>query len=281
MTLHFPTPTPLAYFETLVQSDTDFPLLEAAISLGQDEEPTLDVQGVLAKVDMLALRLKRRIPADALGLQKLFALNRFFFEEMGFGVNANDFHDPDNSDISVVLHTRRGIPISLAVVWLELAQQLDLNAVGVNFPGHFMVKVMLPQGQVVIDPLTGQSLDLEGLADRLGMVRRRVLEDDSVPWALFLQAAAPRDVVARMLRNLKEIHATQEDWPRLLQVLERLVRLLPQDWENYRDRGLVHTELGNREAAMADLTLYLDNAEGAPDHAALSERLEALRGGEA
>lgn len=277
MKLDLHAPTPQEYFESLVQSDEHFPLLEAAISLGQDEEPDLDVQEVLAKVDHMCARLKRRIPADAAAMHKLRMLNQFFFSDMGFAVNSNHYYDPDNSNMASVLRTRRGIPISLAVLWLELAQHLGLSAAGVSFPGHFLVKVSLPQGQVVIDPLTGHSLSREELAERLEPVRQTGLDEDLVPLGLFLQSAEPREIVARMLRNLKEIHATQEDWPRLVAVLDRLVLLLPEAWETYRDRGLVRAELGHIDAAMRDLSYYLANAEYPADHAMINERLEELR----
>jgi regulator of sirC expression with transglutaminase-like and TPR domain len=277
MKLDFHAPTPQEYFESLVQSDEHFPLLEAAISLGQDEEPDLDVQAVLAKVDQLCERLKRRIPADAAAMHKLRMLNQFFFSDMGFAVNNNHYYDPDNSYMASVLHTRRGIPISLAVLWLELAHHLGLSASGVSFPGHFLVKVSLPQGQVVIDPLTGHSLSREELSERLEPLRQTGLDEDMVPLGLFLQSAEPREIVARMLRNLKEIHTTQEDWPRLVAVLDRLVLLLPEAWETYRDRGLVRAELGHLDGAMADLENYLANAEYPADHAMISDRLDELR----
>jgi regulator of sirC expression with transglutaminase-like and TPR domain len=277
MNLNLHVPTPQEYFQSLVQSDEHFPLLEAAISLGQDEEPTLDVQEVLAKVDHLCARLKRRIPADAAAMHKLRMLNQFFFVDMGFSVNSNNYYDPENSYVASVLRTRRGIPISLAVLWLELAHHLGLAATGVSFPGHFLVKVSLSQGQVVIDPLNGQSLSREELAERLEPLRQSGMGEDLIPLGLFLQGAEPRDIVARMLRNLKEIHTTQEDWPRVLAVLDRLVVLLPGAWESYRDRGLVRAELGQLEGAVADLENYLQNAEYPPDHAAITERLEELR----
>ena len=144
MELNLAVPTPLQYFASLVQSDEHFPLLEAAISLAQDEYPDLDVQQVLGDVDQLLARVKRRLPADASALQKLRLLNQFFFHDLNFGGNVNNFYDPDNSYVNAVLKTRRGIPISLAVLWLELAAGLGLNARGVAYPGHFMVKVNLP-----------------------------------------------------------------------------------------------------------------------------------------
>ena len=279
MNLSLDVPTPLGYFATLVQSDTDFPLLEAAASLAQDEYPDLDVQQVLGEVDQLLARLKRRIPADAGPLQKLRAVNQFFFHDLNFAGNVNDYYDPDNSFLSVVLRTRRAIPISLAVLWIELAQGLGLAARGVGFPGHFMLKVNLPEGQVVIDPMDGQSLSREQLSERLAPFRATGISGDDfeAPLGLYLQMAQPREIIARMLRNLKEIHTSQEDWPRLIAVLNRLIVLLPTTWDEYRDRGLAQAEVGNTEQALHDLETYLSNAQAVDDHGAISRRVAELR----
>lgn len=279
MPFSFEPPTPLAYFTALVQSDDHFPLLEAAASLAQDEYPDLDVQQVLGDVDQLLARLKRRLPADAAPLARLRALNQFFFHDLSFGGNVNDYYDPDNSYLSAVLRTRRGIPISLAVLWMELAQGLGLHARGVSFPGHFMLKVTLPKGQVVIDPFTGKSLSREELSERLDPYKRSsgLVGDFDVPLGLYLQPAMPREIVGRMLRNLKEIHRTQEDWVRLIAVQDRLVVLLPDAWAEYRDRGLAHAEQGHTELAVRDLETYLAHAEDALDVDAVAERVAALR----
>lgn len=279
MNLSLVAPTPLEYFDALVQSDAQFPLLEAAISLAQDEYPHLDVQQVLDEVDQLLERIRRRIPVDAPATHKLRMLNQFFFRELHFRGNVNDYYDPDNSYVNVVLHSRRGIPISLAVLWLELAQGLGLTARGVGFPGHFMVKVNLPHGQVVIDPFTGQSLSREELAERIEPYRRRHGLPDGldVPLGLYLQVAPSRDIIARMLRNLKEIHATREDWPHVVAVLNRLLVLLPQAWDAYRDRGLAHAELGHVPLAVQDLETYLSRVEEALDTDAITVRAADLR----
>jgi len=279
MTLSLAVPTPLEYFASLVHSDADFALLEAAACLAQDEYPELDVQDVLGEVDQLLARLKHRIAADAGPLQKLRALHQFFYRDLGFAGNVNHYYDPDNSFVSVILHTRRGIPISLAVLWLELAQGLGLAARGVGFPGHFMVKVNLPEGQVVMDPLDGQSLTREALAERLEPFRRRsgLMDEFEVPLGLYLQVAPPRDIIARMLHNLKEIHTGQQDWLRLIAVQDRLIVLLPQAWDEYRDRGLAHAELGHAGRALEDLETYLGNAEQGSDMPAIARRVVELR----
>jgi regulator of sirC expression with transglutaminase-like and TPR domain len=279
MNLSLNIPTPLEYFSALVHSDADFPLLEAAISLAQDEYPDLSVQQVLGDVDQLLARLKRRLPEDAGSLQRLRVLNQFVYRDLNFGGNFNNFMDPDNSYVHVVLRTRLAIPISLAVIWLELAQGIGLKVRGISFPGHFMVKVNLTEGQVVIDPLTGKSLSREELSERLAPFHELggLDDDQELPLGLYLQAAPPRDIIARMLFNLKDIHATQEDWPRLIMVLDRLIVLLPQAWPEYRDRGLAHAEAGHPGHALEDLETYLANATDIGDRRAIAARVGELR----
>ena len=185
----------------------------------------------------MAAKLKRRIMPNADALDKLRELNRFFYEDMKFAGNINHYDDPHNSYLNVVMNTRLGIPISLAVLWLELGQSLGLNVSGVSFPGHFLVKLDLSfphEGHVVIDPFTGESLSRNELADRLTpwlpgakLGKPQAISDDAL--AFHLEAAAPRQIVARMLRNLHEIYRRNGDQDRLLKVRARLAVLLPED----------------------------------------------------
>ena len=277
--LHFETPTALEYFAALVADDATLSVLEAAVAVAQSEYPQLDALEVLAEVDALADKLRRRIPADAAPLQRLRLVNRYFFQELAFSGNVNDYYDPRNSYLPDVLKTRRGIPITLALLYVELATQVGLSAVGVSFPGHFLVKLRMPRGEVVIDPFTGHSLSREELDERLMPYKRQrgLVGDFEARLGLFLQSATPRDIIARLLRNLKEIHRTSEDWPRLLATADRLVVLLPESWEERRDRGLVHAELGHVRAAVRDLETYLEHRPDADDAAALKQRLGELR----
>jgi regulator of sirC expression with transglutaminase-like and TPR domain len=279
----FEAPTALGYFSSLVADDASLSVIEAAISLAQDEYPDLDSQAVLADIDTLAVKLKRRIPADAVPVQRLRWLNRYFFQELGFAGNVNDYYDPRNSYLHTVLATRRGIPITLAVLYIELATQIGLMARGVSFPGHFLVKLRMhtgtQHGEVVIDPFTGHSLSRDELDELLAPYKRShgLTGDFDAPLGLFLQAAPARDVLARMLRNLKEIHRSAADWPRLLAVQHRLVILLPQAWEERRDRGLALAEMGQNAQALDDLAAYLEHRPDADDRAALATRVAQLR----
>ena len=279
MHMSFSAPSPLAYFTTLVKSDDQFPLLEAAASLAQDDYPALDVQQVLSDVDQLLARVKRRVPADAGPLKKLLILNQFFYRDLGFGGNVNDYYDPDNSFLNTVLLTRRAIPISLAVLWMELAQGLGLSVRGVGFPGHFLMKINCPQGQVVMDPLSGQSLSREDLAERLDPYRLPGVPVDELEARLSsnLLGLPPRDIIARMLRNLKTIYASQEDWRRLIATENRLLILLPKAWSDYRDRGLAHAKMGHAALAVADLETYLQQVDSAADLESIALHAAELR----
>ena len=271
-------PTPLAYFASLVAEDAGLNVLECAVAIAQDEHPDLDIQTVLADVDGLARRVGERLPADAAASHKLRVLSHFFYQELGFAGNVNNFYEPGNSYVHRVLATRRGIPISLALVFMELATQLGLRAQGVAFPGHFLIKLRLASGEVMLDPFTGRALSREQLDEFLQSFRvgAGLPDDAELPVELFLQAASPRQIIARMLRNLKEIHRAAQDLPLLLAVQQRLVVLLPDDAIERRDRGLVFEATGQWSAAAADLAHYLHHHADAQDAPLLRERLNAL-----
>lgn len=269
----------LEYFRTLVAEDGHFMLLEAAAAVAQDDDPSVDAMSVVARVDELGARLSRRLASDAAAQQRLRLLNHYFFKELGFGGNLNDYYAAANSHLHRVLESRRGIPITLALIYIELARGVGLKVQGVSFPGHFLVKCSLPQGEVIIDPMNGRSLSREELDERLLPYRqqRGLVGDFEVPLGLFLQAASPRETLARLLRNLKEIHRAAEDWPRMKQVMERLVLVLPQDWSERRDLALVQAEMELWVEAAEGLQAYLRECPQADDAPALQERLQELR----
>jgi regulator of sirC expression with transglutaminase-like and TPR domain len=279
-----PSTSPLEYFAALVADDDSLSLTEAAGAIALADHPGLDLQAVLTELDELALRLRRRLPADAGALQRVRVLHRLLYEELGFAGNVNDYYDPANSHLHEVLHRRRGIPISLAVFYLELAGQIGLEADGVAFPGYFLVKLHLPMGEAVIDPLTGQSLSRHELEERLEPyldhdARLGVEAAGGLGEALaeYLQPASAREILARMLRNLEAIHRASGDLLRLLQVQQRQVVLEPGNWACRRDRGETRAELGQTELAIEDLEAYIRNAGMAPDRARVAARLTALR----
>ena len=278
--MEWSAPSPLEYFAALVAEEDGFPLTEAAAAIAQSDDPALDLEAVLSRIDRLASNLKGRIATDASAVHRVRILHRFLYEEMGFAGNVNDYYQPANSYLHEVLRTRQGIPISLGVLYLELAGRIGLKAGGVSFPGHFLIKLHLPQGDAVIDPLNGQSLTREALDERIEPFvgeRRRLAGSGARGLTSLLITATPREILTRMLRNLAHIHGEADDTLRLLCVLDRLVILQPGDWAWRRDRGLARAELGHTVAAIEDLATYLVGAPGAPDREEVRRRLEALR----
>lgn len=277
--MQFAAPSPLEYFASLVADDGSLNLLEAAISLAQDEQPDLDVQSVLAEVDALSLRLRRRLTPDTVPAERLRLLLQFFHGELGFAGNLNDYYAAENSYVHRVLVTRRGIPITLGVLLLELAEQAGLRASGVAFPGHFLVKVRMGLGEVVIDPFTGDELSTSRLDERLAVYRRASQwpADLDLPLEFFLRPAAPRQILARMLRNLREVHRAAGDMPRQLAVQHRLVRLLPDDPVERRERGVLLDQGGDMQSAADDYGVYLQQRADAADAEDIRSRLAALR----
>ncbi len=278
--MKFAVPTPLDYFATLVAEEGSLNLLEAAISLAQDEHPQLDVQATHAEVDALARRLRGRLTPEMSPPERLRELTLFFHGELGFAGNLNNYYEADNSFVHRVLQTRRGIPITLAVLLLELGEQAGLRMAGVAFPGHFLVKCRVGLGDVVLDPFTGEALSPTRLDELLAVYRQGsgLPADLELPLEFFLRAATKRQILARMLRNLKEVYRAAGDARRLLGVQQRLVALLPDEPAERRDRGLVLESLGQLAAAAEDFEFYLAARSDAADAAALRERLALLGG---
>lgn len=267
----------LDYFTSLVQQDDSIPLFEAALAIAQDVEPQLDLAATQAEVDILAARLQRRLAPDASSIQKLRLLNHFFYRELGFAGNVNNYYDPDNSYLHRVLSTRRGIPISLAVLFMELAQQIDLNVTGISFPGHFLMKLSVQSGEIVLDPFNGASLSREELEERLEPYFEHQSYPGTTPLSYYLHEAHPREILVRMLRNLKAVFLENMRWQRVLSVQQRLLILLPDEITERRDRGLAYANLECPQAALLDLEAYLMERPYAPDAELLRSKLPELR----
>ena len=268
----------LDYFASLVSEDEHLPLTEAAIAIAQHAYPDLVVQHVMDEIDALAEKLKQRVNKEMSGLQKLQILKQFFYKELGFGPNRNDYYDPDNSYIQSVLSNRRGIPISLALLLMELGQQIELPIKGVSFPNHFMIRLSLPQGEVIIDPLTGTSLSKQELQEMLDpyLDAQGYRGEYQLPLAAFLRTASAREILSRYLRNLKAIYSQQERWERLLGIQQRLVILLPDAVEEIRDRGLALAQLDYIRPAVDDMRRYIDEVPDASDFEEIQAQLIEL-----
>ncbi len=267
MTIHFTTTTSLDYFANLVYDDDAIPLFEAAMLIAQDADPAIDLSATQSDMDGITTKLQQRIRSKHNDIQKLRLLIHYFYQDLGFGPNLNDYYDPNNSYLHCVLANRRGIPISLAVLFIEMAQQIGLRVQGISFPGHFLLKLAVADGDIILDPMTGSSLSFEHISqlltphiylDPTHLVHDEEMEEFTrAQLRHFLQTATRREILVRMLRNLKYIFANDGDWHKVLPVLQRLAILEPDNLQTIRDRGFAFANADMPEEALQDLQLYL------------------------
>ena len=255
----------------------EFCLAEACLLIAQDAYPDLDVAQYLAHIEALAAKLKSRLSGDAFPAQKVAVLNRYMFDELGFCGNAAEYYDPRNSYLNQVLERRTGIPITLSILYMALGRRLGLRLQGVSFPGHFLVKLRVTGGQLVLDPFSGGEAQSEpDLRARLAQVMPQH-EADTLPLPQFLQAATSRQILARLLRNLQGIYQQSGEAQNTLRVTQRMVMVAPHAAEAVRDRGLAYYKLDCFRAALADLQDYLDRRPDAPDAGEIRDKTAALR----
>lgn len=257
--------------------DEDVSLAEGALWIAASEYPDLPIDAYLARLHDMATKLRARLRADVATAEKLLALNHFLFDELGFSGNNDDFYDPRNSFLNEVIERRVGIPITLGVIYIEIGRRIGLGLHGVSFPGHFLVKCALRDGVVVLDPYSGGvSLGADELQQRLRAAGSPGDVDDAILGHL-LGAASNKEVLGRMLRNLKGIYIDRGDWLRALSASERVIALTPDDaGEEYRDRGSIYLKLECVRAALGDFRTYLRQRPGAEDAAAVGAQIAEL-----
>jgi regulator of sirC expression with transglutaminase-like and TPR domain len=243
-----------ARFARLVaQPDADIDLAAGALAIAADGRPDVDVDGTLAVLDGLAERVRLRLDVGDAQTHVIDRLHDVLYREAGFrGPTAAEFHDPRNSLIDIVCRRRSGLPISLAIVELEVAWQIGLPLVGIGLPGHFIVG---GPGSVLIDP-AGDGRRLT--PDDCQALIRRAIGEGVLFHAGMLRPAGRRDILVRVLRNLRTAHLAARDWPAALGSVEMLAVVEPTDPEHGRDRGLLLGRMGRFGDAVAALSRYLD-----------------------
>jgi regulator of sirC expression with transglutaminase-like and TPR domain len=250
--------------------DDELPLLGTALLIARDEYPDLDPAGYHAQVQTYAEALRPQLDRDIDLPARLTAINRYLFDEVGFAGNNVQYDDPRNSYLNQVVDRKLGIPISLAVIQIEVTRRLGMPLDGISFPGHFLVRLPVDDGILVLDPYNkGRPVSAEELRERASPHLGGQAPDDQQ----LLQILAPathRMILMRMLRNLKGLYLEQGDWERVARSADRLLKLSPDTAEALRDRGLAYRELGYAKGAREDLARYLQLLPEADD-------LEAVR----
>jgi regulator of sirC expression with transglutaminase-like and TPR domain len=242
-----------------------------------EEYPQISVEQYHARLDVLAEEVKDRLGDETgppLVLQELLDT---LFRRHRFRGNAEAYYDPRNSYLNDVLDREVGIPLTLGIVVLEVGWRLGLPLEGVDFPHHFLVRYRGEALDVLVDAFDGGKTlypdQAQALLDRVygGMVRMK---------DAFLRTADRRDMLARLLRNLKGVHMNVGDDRRALAAVERLLLVRPDSPTEHRAGGILLARLGRREEASEQLEAYLDAAPGAPDAARIRGVVKRLKAGE-
>ncbi len=264
-----------AFAELAALDEAVFPLDRAALTIGIEEYPKLDVDGYLRKLDTLAARVEVLAGHDRSASTILECLNEVLFVQEAFRGNADDYYDPRNSYLNEVLDRKQGIPLSLSVIYIEVGRRLAFPIQGVGFPGHFIVKCIVNEREVLIDPFNhGRVLGIEDCQELLD----RVYGGSVTVQPAFLQPMEKRSIVSRMLFNLKGIYYQAEEYHKALGVVDRILVLNPGILSEIRDRGMLYMQTSLFSKALADLEYYLEHSNSPEDLAYIEAHVRTLRG---
>jgi regulator of sirC expression with transglutaminase-like and TPR domain len=269
------------FAELLGGDDGRIDLARACLMIAQDAYPQLDLERYLGEIERMALRLRGRLPQDLGAEERVVALNQFLFEDLGYWGNAEDYYDPRNSYLNEVIDRKTGIPLTLSILYMEIGRRIGLPLQGVSFPGHFLVRMRLRAGMLVLDPFSGGAPQSGNeLRERLQRVIPEGVADNvpvaELPLDQFLEPASNRQILARMLRNLKGIYRDTDKPESMLDVLNRMLVVSPDASAELRDRGIVYHRLECYRAALKDLSDYAEREPDAPDQDDVRVRLMEL-----
>lgn len=254
--------------------EAEVDVARGALLIAAEERPGLDVEAELGRLDALAERLAPRLAGAAGDFERLAGLTGFLYDECGFaGAAGDDYYHPDNSCLDRVLDNRRGIPLTLALVLTEVGRRVGVPLAGVGFPGHFLVRHRL-HPEVVLDPFdAGRVLtrcDCAALLTRTSGGRLTMSPRLLCP-------SPPRQILLRLLNNLRAAHLKRGDLPRALAAFDRALLLAPGDPAQHRARGMLRLRVCDFAGAVEDLELYLQAFPEAADRGAVEELVACAR----
>ena len=257
------------FAKMMQREDEEINLAEAALLIARTEYPELDLPKHLSRLENMAGQISADPGRSDIG--NILALNEFLFEREKFTGNEEEYDDPRNSFLNDVLDRKKGIPITLSLVYMELARRHGLPVWGVSFPGHFLVKYAADSGEIIIDPFNqGAVMTRQDCDERL----KSNFGEDAEFRPEFLDAASNKQILSRMINNLKGTYFRRRDYPRVLRMIEMGQAIDPGSREELRDRGMVHLLMGRYAEARADLTTCA--ALSPPDDPGLKEISTAL-----
>jgi regulator of sirC expression with transglutaminase-like and TPR domain len=264
----------VAFREAIDCPEDQIDLGRATLAIATQEYPDLKIENCLSQLDALGQAVELRIGEDRNPYRVIAALNTVLFKEHGFQGNRAEYYDPKNSFLNDVITRKKGIPISLSVIYMEVARRVGLSLGGVGFPGHFLVKYHDAEIEILIDVFNeGEIRAREDLDQMLQQLYRGQVSYQPG----FVAPLSKRDILRRMLNNLKWIYLEKGDPLKTLSVLDQLVILDPGSASEIRDRGLLYITLECYAQALEDLESYLRLAPGADDAPRIKAQIESVR----
>lgn len=258
----------------LAARDESVPLDVAALDLATIEYTQLDPAAYVALLDSYARELGERVPAAAGGAEFVRIANQYLFQELGLSGNETDYYNPANSCLNAVLASRRGIPITLAVIYLEIGRRLGRPTAGIGLPGHFILNYDDGDFAAFIDVFhQGRLLDAPACFE----LARRITGRDFSRDPEALAPVGKRQILIRMLHNLRVVYFRRQDWRRAVDVLTCLIQGNPGSAEEYKQRAIGQAQMRRYRAAINDLERYLELAPDAADRDGISRQLDHLR----
>lgn len=262
------------FYQEIHQPEDQMNLARAALYIAQEEYPDLEVEEYLNALDVMAQEVQERLPAERYPLRIIQTINHYLYSDLGFRGNNDDYYDPRNSFLNQVIDRRTGIPITLALVYLEITDRLDFPMVGIGMPGHFLIRPTVGEMDIFVDAFhQGEVMFAEDCQERLSQLYGGLVELRPE----FLQPISKPYFLVRMLTNLKAIYLQQEDLPRLLAVIEKILLLIPDDVQTQRDRGILYFQMGRWTEASQDLHNYLQHQPRAEDAIVIQELLRRMK----
>ncbi len=256
----------------VLRRDEDIDLARAALCLAAEDDVRCDVEESLGLLDAMGAQAREKI--DAYHGARVVALNKYLFDEIGFKGDRENYYDPRNSFLNRVIERRAGIPITLSVVYMEVGRRAGLQIEGIGMPGHFIVRVCdADASAVLVDPFNGEIMDEDDCQHRLDEMYGGQVALSSE----HLRAVSKREILIRMLTNLKSIYAQAQMYRRALAVVERILVLAPHLLSKRRDRGVLLAQLDRLHEASIDVQMYLNLTENAPDAESVREQLKKIR----
>ncbi|MGI8906044.1 MAG: SirB1 family protein [Candidatus Sumerlaeaceae bacterium] len=246
----------------------------AALLIAACEYPELDIKAYMRRLDMLSAGVAERMPSGADPLEQVTIINEFLFRQRHFRGNAENYYDPRNSYLNEVIDRRLGIPITMSILYIEIAKRLRLPIRGVGLPGHFVVRYDAPRIDLFVDPFNGGRLLTSD--DCHELVLRSLGGHHAVSFGHFIQPIGNRSILIRVLTNLKVIYFHQSDAERVVRALNQIIQLNPQSTDEYKERGLLHLAAHRYRAALVDLTTYLERCPDAPDADLVHHRVDMI-----